>query len=68
MCKVEFTTNNHKKIWCGKGCSFMYRQIGKNITSNKDKQKLFRHEAYTYDFDSDKFYVTSLMNNNIFKK
>ena len=61
MCNVEFITNRTDKIWCNKSCSVKYLNIAKDIKINKSYQKRMMNDAYSYNFETDKFSIASLM-------
>ena len=65
MCKTKFVTNHPNKIWCNKACGNKYSEVKQNIKINKSRQDTFIDSRFTYDFDSDKFYITSLMPENL---
>jgi|TARA_R100001460_G_scaffold81738_1_gene122654 ribosomal protein L37AE/L43A len=63
MCDKQFITTRRDKIWCNLGCSNKFRKIKKSIDANYQKQKNIENKAYHYDFDLDKFFIKSLINN-----
>ena len=63
MCNKEFITTRRDKIWCNVACSNKFRQIKKNIEANYQKQKRIENKAFHYDFELNKFFIKSFMNN-----
>ena len=63
VCEKEFTSNRDGKVYCSKHCREKYYRIKKKVECNKFRYKLMQDKRLTYLFDLNKFYVTSLMNN-----
>jgi ribosomal protein L37AE/L43A len=63
MCKEEFTTTRRDKIWCNVKCSNRFREVKKSIEANYSKHEFFKNKAFHYEFDLNKFFIKSLMDN-----
>ena len=64
MCNQQFITTRRDKIWCSISCSKKLRLIKESVTTNYQLQKSKNNKGYYYDFDSNKFYIKSLMPKN----
>ena len=60
ICDIEFDTNRRDKIYCSSECRKKKTRIDKLREDAITKQEKMSKPYLHYDYDEDKFYITSI--------